>query len=132
MIKAPATLLGQIAAYAIGGGAMTALHSACYWGMATLGKVEPYAANSLAAIIAGIAGYYLHSRWTFGAEKRTSPTSTSFLRYVVVSLLCYVLNSFWVWLVVKHMDMSVTASLLPMILMTPWLGFALNRFWAFK
>lgn len=132
MIKAPATMIGQIAAYAVGGGAMTALHSACYWLMATFGEIEPYIANSLAAMIAGVAGYNLHSRWTFGAEARASTPGTSFARYAVVSLLCYALNSFWVWLVVKHLGMSVTASLVPMILATPWLGFALNRFWAFK
>jgi putative flippase GtrA len=89
MIKAPATMIGQIAAYAVGGGAMTALHSACYWLMATFGEIEPYIANSLAAMIAGVAGYNLHSRWTFGAEARASTPGTSFARYAVVSLLCF-------------------------------------------
>ena len=65
MIKAPQTMLGQILVYAVAGGAMTLLHSLSYWTMAEPLKVEPYLANSLAAVVAGCAGYGLHSRWTF-------------------------------------------------------------------
>jgi putative flippase GtrA len=132
MIEAPRSLMAQLVAYAVGGGAMTALHSLSYWVMADRAGIEPYVANSLAAIVAGLAGYVLHSRFTFGHGRGEGGATQAFGRYALVSLLCYGLNSFWVWLVVKHWGMSVATSILPMILVTPWLGFALNRFWAFK
>lgn len=132
MVDAPRSLPGQLLAYALGGGAMTALHSASYWVMAEPLGVEPYVANSLAAVVAGLAGYILHSRFTFGHGRDESAEAKSFGRYLVVSVLCYLLNSFWVWLVVKQWNMSVAASIVPMILATPWLGFVLNRFWAFR
>jgi putative flippase GtrA len=132
MVDAPRSLFGQLLAYALGGGAMTALHSLSYWLMAEPLGVEPYVANSLAAVLAGLAGYALHSRFTFGHERDTGGEARAFGRYVIVSILCYLLNSFWVWLVVKQWGMSVAASIVPMILLTPWLGFVLNRFWAFR
>lgn len=132
MIEAPKSLFGQILAYAVGGGGMTALHSGVYWVLADLFAVEPYVANTVAAVIAGIAGYILHSRFTFGHGRASAIDAAALGRYLVVSLLCYALNSFWVWLIVKQSGYSVAASIAPMVLVTPWLGFVLNRFWTFR
>jgi putative flippase GtrA len=132
MLRAPQSMLGQLIAYAIGGGAMTLFHAAVYWLLAEPADVEPYIANSIAAIAAGLAGYVLHSKWTFGHGDRQVGAGASLLRYAIVSLLCFALNSFWVWLVVKHLGRSVAESIVPMILVTPWLAFALNRFWTFR
>ncbi len=132
MLKAPQSMLGQLIAYAIGGGAMTVFHAGIYWLLAEPAQMEPYLANSLAAIAAGLAGFMLHSKWTFSHGERQIGAGTSLFRYAVVSLLCFALNSFWVWLLVKSMGRSVGESIIPMILVTPWLAFALNRFWTFK
>jgi len=131
MIRAPKTLIGQIAAYAIGGGAVTLLHSATYWLLAEPLRIDAYLANTLAAIVAGVTGYALHSRWTFGHTNTATAGLGAASRFVVVSLLCYALNSFWVWLVVRHLALGVTLSIVPMIFATPWLGFVLNRYWTF-
>ena len=132
MIKIPTSLLGQLLAYAVGGGAVTVFHSACYWVMATILTVEPFLANSIAAILAGLVGFLLHSRWTFGGVERQLSDRAALTRYAVVSLICYGVNSFWVWLVIHRFGGTVNQSIIPMILATPWLGFLLNRFWAFR
>lgn len=132
MIRAPRTLKGQLAAYALGGGAVTALHSAVYWSLAEPLRLDPYLANIIAALIAGLTGYLLHSRWTFGHTNDAGRGIGALARFVAVSLACFVLNQFWVWLFVDRLGWSVTLSLLPMVLATPWLGFALNRCWAFR
>lgn len=132
MIRAPETMFGQILAYAIGGGAMTLLHSALYWTMAQLLRIDPYVANTLAAVMVGVTGYVLHSRWTFGHTNDSGGGLRAQGRYLVVSVLCYALNSFWVWLFVDELDLSVTLSIAPMVLVTPWFAFALNRFWTFS
>ncbi len=131
MIAVPKTMIGQILAYAVGGGMITLLHSVSYWVIAVPGGIEPYIANSLAAVIAGITGYMLHSRWTFGHTHEGEDSLRSTGRYLLVSVVCYLLNSFWVWLVVHRLGLGVTLSIVPMIFVTPWLGFALNRFWTF-
>lgn len=132
MITAPKRLIGQIAAYAIGGGGVTALHSFAYWIMAELGRIDAYTANSIAAVIAGLAGYFLHSRWTFGHGRGSAMDAGALMRFIVVSLICFGLNSLWVWMIVKQAGYSVATSILPMVLVTPWVGFVLNRFWTFK
>lgn len=132
MIRSPRTLPGQLAAYAFGGGGITLLHSLIYWTLAEPGAVEPYLANTVAALIAGATGYLVHSRWTFGHSNDASAGVSAALRYVIVSVACYALNQFWVWLMVDQLGLSVTMSLLPMVLATPWLGFALNRWWTFR
>lgn len=131
MIRVPKTMIGQIFAYAVGGGAMALLHSVLYWVMADLIAIDPYIANTLAAVIVGVTGYVLHSRWTFGHTDQSGGGLKAQVRYVIVSLLCYLLNNFWVWLFVGQMALSVTLSIAPMVLVTPWLAFALNRFWTF-
>lgn len=132
MIEAPKTLLGQIVAYAIGGGAMTGLHAATYWVLAQPVQVEPYLANLIAALVAGFAGFELHSRWTFGNARQSAGRGLPLFRYAAVSVLGFALNSFWVWLVVKQLSYSVTISLLPMVFISPWVAFFLNRHWTFK
>lgn len=132
MIRAPQTLIGQILAYAIGGGGITLLHSAVYWLLAQPLAVDPYFSNTIAAIVAGVTGYVLHSRWTFGHTNSSGGGFGPQARYVVVSLLCYALNSFWVWLFVHRLALGVTLSIVPMVLATPWLGFVLNRHWTFS
>jgi putative flippase GtrA len=72
MIRTPKTLIGQIAAYAIAGGAITLLHSATYWLLAEPLRIDAYLANTIAAIVAGVSGYVLHSRWTFGHTNTSS------------------------------------------------------------
>jgi putative flippase GtrA len=131
MIRAPKTLFGQIAAYAIGGGGITLLHSLTYWVLAEPLRVDAYLSNSIAAVVAGLTGYVLHSRWTFGHTNTAGGGFGVAGRFIVVSVLCYALNSFWVWLFVQRLALGVTLSIVPMILATPWLGFALNRWWTF-
>lgn len=131
MIRAPKTLFGQIAAYALGGGAITLLHSLTYWILAEPLRIDAYLANSIAAVVAGVSGYVLHSRWTFGHTNTAGGGVGAAGRFIIVSVLCYALNSFWVWLFVQRLALGVTLSIVPMILATPWLGFALNRWWTF-
>ena len=111
---------------------ITLLHSLSYWIIAQPLNIDAYLANTLAAVIAGLTGYVVHSRWTFGHTNDSGGGAAAQARYVVVSLLCYGLNSLWVWLFVHRLGLGVTPSIVPMVLVTPWLGFVLNRFWTFS
>jgi putative flippase GtrA len=132
IISAPRTVLGQILAYSASGGALTALHTVSYWVLAEAIKIDPYLANVIAATLAGISGYFLHSKWTFGHTNDSGGGLRAQSRYLTVSLLCFALNSFWVWLFIDRNGLSVTWSIVPMVLVTPWLGFVLNRYWTFS
>jgi putative flippase GtrA len=131
MIGAPKTLFGQIAAYAIGGGGVTLLHSLTYWILAEPLRIDPFLANSIAAVIAGLTSYTLHSRWTFGHTNTAANSLATIVRFAVVNLIVFALNSLWVWLFVQQLGLGVRISIAPMILVTPWVAFALNRWWTF-
>jgi putative flippase GtrA len=73
----------------------------------------------------------MHSRWSFrdhGGE-RTHGTK---LRFVVVSVISYALNSFWVWLLFSHLELGRAAPIVPMLFVTPAVTFVLNRQWVFR
>ena len=68
MMRAPKTLIGQIIAYAIGGGAITLLHSGAYWLLAEPLRVDAYLANTIAAIVAALIN------WPTSTKKIALPT----------------------------------------------------------
>lgn len=130
MTAAPSTaLLRQIVRYGISGVALTAFYAAVYWSLATQFGVQPLLANTAAFIATVAIGYPLHSRWSFaghGARSATGP-----VKFLVVNLSAFALNSFWVWLIVERLGETVELSLLPIVLVTPALQFLAHRYWAF-
>jgi putative flippase GtrA len=92
---------------------------------------HPQLGNFLAYVVAMATGYVMHSRWSFrdhGAER----THTTKVRFVIVSLISYALNSFWVWLLYTHLDLHRAVPILPMLFITPAVTFLLNRQWVFR
>jgi putative flippase GtrA len=73
----------------------------------------------------------MHSEWSFrdhGAER----THATKVRFVVVSILSYALNSFWVWLIYTRLHLGRAAPIAPMLFVTPAVTFFLNRQWVFR
>ena len=99
--------------------------------MALLLRWHPQIGNFLAYVVAVASGYFMHSKWSFkdhGAE-RTHGTK---LRFVTVSIISYLLNSYWVWLLFSHLQLGRAAPILPMLFVTPAVTFILNRQWVFR
>lgn len=124
-------LSGQILRYAIGGGALTLFYSAVYWILAVPLGVAPLLAN-LAAFLATVAiGFVVHSRWSFRGHGRRDRPARAWLAFLAVNLAGLALNSFWVWLIVERLGASPSWPIAPMVLVTPWVSFYLNRRWTF-
>lgn len=123
---------GQIVRYGISGGALVVFYSAIYWtGAAVLG-IPALVANSIAFVATLVLGWAIHSRWSFRGHGRRDRPAIAYSRFLLVNLGGYALNSFWVWLIVERLQGSVTASLVPIVLVTPWLSFWANRRWTFS
>ena len=125
------TMLAQLARFAVTGAFVTALGVGVYALVALALRWEPQLGNFLAYVVAVATGYVMHSRWSFrdhGGE-RTKGTQ---LRFVVVSLISYALNSFWVWLLFSRLDLGRAAPIVPMLFVTPAVTFVLNRQWVFR
>ena len=124
-------LAGQIVRYGISGGLLTLFYSAVYWTVAVPLSVPALIANSAAFLVTLVAGWLIHSRWSFRGHGQSDRPPIAYARFLLINLAGYALNSFWVWLIVLRLGGSVTLSIVPIALVTPWLSFWLNRRWAF-
>lgn len=122
-------LLRQIYRYAVTGAGLTVVYSSIYWSLATHVGIAPLIANTVAFCMALILGYLMHSRWSFQEHGKRDLASRA--KFVAVNLLGYALNSFWIWLILERLRGTVNLSLLPIIFVTPWISFWLNRRWTF-
>ena len=125
------TMIAQLARFVISGAFVTALGVAVYALVALVLRWHPQLGNFLAYVVAVATGYVMHSRWSFrdhGGER----THRTKVRFVVVSLISYALNSFWVWLLYTKLHVGRAAPILPMLFVTPAVTFVLNRQWVFR
>ena len=124
-------VIGQLARFIVSGATVTALGVGVYALVALVLRWHPQLGNFLAYVVAMATGYLMHSRWSFrdhGGE-RTHGTK---VRFIVVSLISYALNSFWVWLMTAALRLDPAWPILPMLFVTPAVTFLLNRQWVFR
>lgn len=120
---------GQGIRYGLTGIALAMLYAAIYWGGATLIEMPAQLANGAGFAAALVAGYILHSRWSFRGYGRRS--NWSWGRFLVVNFAGYLINCLWVWLIIDQWAYPVAVSIIPIVTLTPIFTFLLNREWTF-
>lgn len=124
-------LFGQLLRYGVSGGVVSAFGVGVYWLAAVPAGIDPLLANLLGYLVAVATGYVMHSRWSFrGHGRRDNPVRTT-TRFFLVSLVSLGLNSAWVWLLTDLLHLHPSWPMLPMLFITPFVTFALNRRWVF-
>lgn len=121
--------LGQMLRYGVIGIVLAGLYAAIYWTGAILLDLSAQLANAAGFATALVAGYALHSNWSFRGHGQRS--SWSWGRFLVVNFVGYLLNCVWVWMIVDAMSYPVALSILPIVTFTPAFTFLLNRGWTF-
>jgi putative flippase GtrA len=122
---------GQLVRYALTGGLASIVNIGVYWVLALRG-MDPNLAWALGYVAAVMVGYVVHSRWSFRGHGRRDNLARTGGRFVLVSLISFALNQFWVWLLVQVWDLPLWAPY-PLVLgVTPLVIFALNRKWVFS
>ena len=124
-------VIEQLARFIVSGAFVTALGVGVYALVALVLRWHPQLGNFLAYAVAMATGYLMHSRWSFrdhGGER----THATRVRFVIVSLVSYGLNSFWVWLTTAALGLDPAWPILPMLFVTPAVTFLLNRQWVFR
>jgi putative flippase GtrA len=122
---------GQLLRYGISGAFLAFFYSAVYWTLAELGGVPALIANTAAFLVSLAAGWLVHSRWSFRGHGASERTGLAYGRYFIVNVAAYGLNSLWVWLIVLRFGGSVALSIVPILGITPWVCFWINRRWTF-
>ena len=122
-------LLGQLTRFGLVGLGSTLLYAAIYWPLATY-VMWPVLAVVIAFAVAVTAGFFFHSRWSFKGHDRHEDARTK-VQFVVVQSAGMALNAFFTWVAVDLWHGPTWWPLVPAVLVTPFLTFALNRWWVF-
>jgi putative flippase GtrA len=131
-IAARSALLGQFLRYGVTGGFVTLIGVGVYWVVATWFGYAPLLATLLAYLVAVSIGYVLHSRFSFrGHGSRDSALRTTG-RFFAGSLISYVCNSMFVWILTGLLHGPAWWGIVPMVCVTPIIIFWINRRWVFS
>lgn len=123
-------LIAQLVRYGLTGGLASLVNIGVYWVLAARG-MDPNLAWAIGYVAAVIVGYVVHSRWSFRGHGTRDSLARTGSRFVIVSLVSFGLNQFWVWLLVQRLDLPLWSPY-PLVLgVTPFIIFALNRRWVF-
>lgn len=122
-------LIGQLIRFGLVGFGSTLLYAAVYWPLATY-VLWPVLAVLIAFVVAASAGFFLHSRWSFKGHDRNEDGKTK-VQFLVVQTAGMLLNAGFTWVAVDLWHGPTWWPLVPAVLITPFLTFALNRWWVF-
>ena len=131
LLKRHSELFWQLVRYMLTGGLASIVNIGVYWVLRDRGGLDPNLAWTIGFVSAVLVGHVVHSRWSFRGHGRRDNLARTGGRFVIVSLISFALNSFWVWLLVQQMDLPLWAPYLPVLTVTPLVIFALNRKWVF-
>jgi putative flippase GtrA len=121
----------QAARYAFAGALITVLVAASYWAIAEFLHVDPMLSLTLVFLFFTGVSYVTHGAYSFrghGARDRTYVRAT---RFLIINVLGFLSNQFFVWLLVKQLDGPTWWPTIPIIFVTPLLTFTLHRRWVF-
>jgi putative flippase GtrA len=121
----------QLIRYAIAGVCVTQLAAAVYSALIFFLGINPLQANVVSTLSGLCAGYLAHSRWSFAGGAAASEQA-KIGRFLLTSMIAFLINSSWVWLFVSILRLSPLSPVPLMMFVTPWISFLLNRHWVFK
>ena len=127
---APPGVLGQIVRFGIVGGLSTIVYAVIYWPLATY-AMEPVLAVPIAFLVAAAFGYVLHSGWSFKGHGRRETGRTQ-AKFLLVQGFGMLLNAAFTWILTGPWVGGPTWwPLVPVVTITPFATYALNRHWVF-
>ncbi len=124
--------LGQLIRYGIVGVLITAGGQAIYYGLAESRLTSPMVAIAIAWIVGVTVGYFAHGWISFAGHGERDDHAGMSVRFVAVNVIGYVLNSFWVWLLVERLGGATWWPIPPNVILTPLMTFWLHRHWTFR
>ena len=110
---------------------ITAASALSYWALAHFAGIDPNLAFLLVFVVFTLVGFAAHGRVTFGGHARNGSSAARLVRYTTVSLTGFMVNEFFIFALIKLAGGAVWWPIVPMVLVTPWLLFAFNRYWVF-
>ena len=119
--------VAQMARYAIAGGTITVLVAASYWALAEFGGVDPMVSLAVVFVFFSMVSYVVHGLFSFRGHGARDRHHVRGARFMIVNIIGFLVNQFFVWLLVKQMGGPTWWPTVPIIFVTPLLTFALHR-----
>ena len=119
--------IAQMARYAIAGGAITVLVAASYWALAEFARIDPMVSLAIVFVFFSIVSYIVHGLFSFRGHGARDRHHVRGVRFLAVNVIGFLVNQFFVWLLVKQMGGPTWWPTIPIIFVTPLLTFALHR-----
>jgi len=111
---------------------LTALNIAVYHLALDWLPVSPNPAFAIGFMVALAVGYPAHSYYSFRDHGTRDNHVRSAIRFIIVSLGGFALNSFWVWAMVVYLKLPEWTPDIPVLFVTPLVAFSVNRKWVFE
>ena len=121
----------QVIRYALAGLLITILFSASYWAVTELFGVDPMISLTVVFLVFTALSYFAHGTFSFRGHGGRDRQHVRASRFLVVNVIGFMLNQLFVWVLVKQMGGPTWWPIVPFILVTPWVTFALHRKWVF-
>jgi putative flippase GtrA len=122
----------QLIRYAVAGLCVTQFAAAIYSALVLFLHVNALQANVVSTAFGLGAGYLAHSRWSFAGVAGAAAEHAKVARFLLSSLVAFIINSAWVWLLVSILHLPPLTPVPLMMFVTPWVSFLLNRHWVFR
>lgn len=121
----------QAIRYAFAGLVITVSFSAAYWAVTELLGIDPMVSLTIVFLVFTAISYFTHGAFSFRGHGARDQQHIRASRFLIVNIIGFMLNQFFVWLLVKHLGGPTWWPIVPFILVTPWVTFALHRKWVF-
>ena len=122
----------QAIRYAVAGLVITLAFSACYWAVTEIVGLDPNLSLAIVFIVFTAVSYLTHGAFSFRGHGGRDRVHIRATRFLIVNLIGFALNQLFVWLLVKQLGGPTWWPIVPFVLVTPWVTFALHRKWVFS
>ena len=124
-------LVGQVVRYAAAGLAITLSFAAAYWGLTEATGMDPMLSLTIVFIVWTFISYSVHGRFSFRGHGGRDRPHVRTMRFFVTNLVGYGVNQLFVWMLVHHLGGPTWWPIIPIVLVTPWITFFLQRRWVY-
>jgi putative flippase GtrA len=117
----------QMTRYAIAGLTITLAVAGSYWALAEFAGIDPMISLTLVYLVFSTVSYITHGSFSFKGHGERDRHHVRATRFVIVTIIGFCINQFFVWLLVKEMGGPTWWPTVPIIFVTPLVIFTLLR-----
>lgn len=122
----------QLVRFGVTGFALTGFVSATYCLLITFTPLLPAISLTLGSLAASVIGYFVHGRFSFRGFGSRTAVVNRFMRFLMTNGAGYLLNLFYVLLVIDVLHWPRWLPIVGFCIITPMISFLLYRKWVFR